>query len=147
VQLLRAVNAHLQGIETAFDRGRWIRGYLAEGHLAHQEGERFMVDADLLDDCRRRSAEAVELIAALGLRVHGDAESLLVPDQLPDRRDLDSVTAEEMTEAAAELIADMLADVRRLVGEGGSATQDRPRRDGPVVRTLRRMVRKRHQES
>ena len=35
------------------DRGTWIRGYLAEGHLVRQEGERLGADDEQVAECRR----------------------------------------------------------------------------------------------
>ena len=44
----------------------------------------------------------------------GDLSTLLVPDDLPDRRTPESVTDGEVSEVAVELVARMLADVREL---------------------------------
>ena len=44
----------------------------------------------------------------------GDLDSLLVPDELPERRTPESVTDGEVAEVAVELAARMLHDVRDL---------------------------------
>jgi len=122
VELLRRVNAHLEAFHTPLDRGEWIRGYLAEKHLVAQHGERFGLEPDLLEDCRRRSRAAVDLIVDRSVQVVGDVAGLLVPEVPPKRRSIDSVSDHEMVEAAARLVAEMLADVRALTQqrEGGS---------------------------
>lgn len=125
VELLRRVNTHLDAFRTRpVDRGYWIRGYLAERHLVQQEGERFGVPPEVLADCRARSQRAVDLIAERGYRVTGDPGTLLVPDQLPAARSVDTVTDAEMLDAATRLIAEMLADLRERTDEAqGDADQ------------------------
>lgn len=118
VELLRRINAHLDAFRTRpVDRGYWIRGYLAERHLVQQEGERFGVPPAVLADCRARSERAVALIAERGYRVTGDPGTLLVPDQLPAARSVDTVTDAEMLDAATRLIAEMLGDLREQSDE------------------------------
>ena len=121
VELLRRVNARLVGFKGPTDRGRWIRGYLAEQHLAQQPGEPFGLSDELLEECRTRSARAVRLIRRRGFHVVGDVEALLVPDELPVQRPVTSVTDAELVDAAGALVAVMLADVRDL--SGGTATR------------------------
>lgn len=120
VELLRRVNTRLSGFKGPTDRGRWIRGYLAEEHLAQQGGEPFGLTEELVEECRRRSRRAVRLVQRRGFHVVGDVESLLVPDDLPAQRPVTSVTDAELVDAAGDLIAVMLADVRELsVGTTG----------------------------
>lgn len=114
VELLRRVNTHLEGFNGPADRGRWIRGYLAEQHLVAQAGEPFGLPDELVAECRRRSERAVRLIRRRGYHVVGDVESLLVPDELPDHRPVTSVTEAELVDAAGGLVAVMLTDVREL---------------------------------
>jgi hypothetical protein len=114
VELLRRVNQHLRGFKGPTDRGRWIRGYLAERHLAAQPGEGFGLTEDLVAECRRRSERAVRLIQRRGYDVVGNLDTLLVPDDLPVQRPVASVTDAELVDAAGELVAVMLADVRDL---------------------------------
>lgn len=119
VELLRRINPHLRDMNSAFDRGHWIRGRLAEGLLGRQSGDRFVADPELLEDCRARSRRAVELIRDRGVRVHGDLSTLSVPDDFPGRRTVGSATDAELLDAAAELVADMLAVIRDLESEQG----------------------------
>ena len=125
VELLRRVNEHLSGFKGPTARGRWIRGYLAEGHLAAQPGESFGLDEELLAECRRRAERAVRLIRRRGFDVVGDVESLLVPAELTAQRSVTSVTEAELVDAAGQLVAVMLADVREM---SGGATGRRKRR-------------------
>ena len=61
----------------------------------------------------------------------GDLESLLVPDEVPDRRTPESVTDSEVAEVAVELAARMLHDVRDLRHQ-----RRRLRRDLEKYRTI-----------
>jgi hypothetical protein len=132
VELLRRVNEHLRGFKGPTDRGRWIRGYLAEGHLAGQAGESFGLDEELVEQCRRRAERAVRLIERRGFHVVGDVESLLVPAELPAQRSVTSVSEAELVDAAGQLVAVMLADVREL---SGGATARRKRRSARTAPT------------
>lgn len=129
VELLRRVNAHLSAFHSPGDRGRWIRGYLAERHLVAQGGERFGLPDELVAECRRRSQRAVGMIGRRGFHVVGDVEALLVPDDLPTQRSVSSVSDAEIVDAAGDLVAVMLADVREL---SGGATRRRARRARPA---------------
>jgi hypothetical protein len=132
VELLRRVNAHLRSFKGPGDRGRWIRGYLAERHLVAQDGERFGLTDELVADCRRRSERAVNMIRRRGFDVVGDVDLLLVPDELPAHRPVSSVSDAELVDAAGELLAVMLADVREL---SGGATSSRARRSARTAPT------------
>jgi hypothetical protein len=144
VELLRRVNAHLGSFSSALDRGRWIRGHLAEGHLADQAGERFALDDDLLADCRRRSRRAVDLIGDRGYQVVGDVETLLVPEEVPAGRALGSVTDAELLDAAAQVVAGLLEDVRELTVERDRAREPAgPAVPSPVRRAARVLRRRR----
>ena len=114
VELLRRVNPHLTDFRRPVDRGEWIRGYLAEGHLVHQPGERLGADAAQVADCRERADRAVGIIRRRGYHVVGDVERLRVPEDLPDLPHPDHVSNRELVESATRLIAEMLADVRRI---------------------------------
>jgi hypothetical protein len=114
IELLRRVNPHLTGFHKAVDRGTWIRGYLAEGHLVRQEGERLGADDAQVAECRERADRAVGIIRRRGYRVVGDIESLRVPDDLPARPHPDTVSNAALLASATTLIAEMLADVRRV---------------------------------
>ena len=131
VELLRRVNGQLSGFNGPANRGRWIRGYLAEGQLAGQDGEPFGLSDDLVADCRARSERAVALIRERGYDVVGDVDSLLVPADLPPQRAVESVTDAELVDAAGDLIADMLADVRELSVGTAKRRVRRPARTAP----------------
>lgn len=132
VELLRRVNAHLGAFKSPADRGRWIRGYLAEQHLVAQDGERLGLTPELVEECRRRSDRAVRMIRRRGFDVVGDVESLLVPDDLPVQRAASSVSDAELVDAAGALVAVMLADVREL---SGGTTRRRARRSAKTAPT------------
>ena len=114
VELLRRVNPHLTAFRRPVDRGTWIRGYLAEEHLVRQAGERLGADEDQVRECRERAERAIGIIERRGYRVHGDVESLRVPDQPPTRQRPDAVSDAELLEVASMLVADLLEDVRQL---------------------------------
>lgn len=133
VELLRRVNAQLEGFAGPTDRGRWIRGYLAEGKLAAQPGEPFGLDDALLADCRQRSERAVRMIRRRGYDVVGDVDALLVPDDLPVQRVVSSVSDAELVDAAGDLVAVMLTDVRELSGGTTSRRARRSTKTAPLA--------------
>lgn len=118
VELLRRVNPHLTDFRSAADRGTWIRGYLAEGHLVRQGGERLGADPQQVEECRARADRAVGVIRRRGYHVVGDLESLRVPSDLPERPRPDTVSEAALVDAATTLVADLLADVRRTARGG-----------------------------
>lgn len=113
-EALRRINTHLTGFRKAFDKGVYIRSYLADERLVPRRGERFWPEPDQVEDCRRRGERAVEAIRSGGHVVHGDLEHLLVPAELEQRRSTLSVTEAEVADVLASLTATMLGDVRRL---------------------------------
>ncbi len=113
-ETLRRVNTRLQGFERAYDRGVYIRTFLADDRLVPQGGDRFWPEPDQVDDCRARGALAVAHLREGAYDVRGDLAHLLVPDDLEPRRSTASVTDEEVAGAAVDLVATMLGDVRRL---------------------------------
>jgi hypothetical protein len=114
IELLRRVNPQLTAFRKPVDRGTWIRGYLAEDHLVRQGGERLGADDAQVAECRDRADRAVDIIRRRGYRVVGDLESLLVPADLPPRPHPDTVSNAALLASATTLIAEMLADVRRI---------------------------------
>ncbi|MGN6250614.1 MAG: hypothetical protein ACTHNS_02240 [Marmoricola sp.] len=141
VELLRRINAHLDEFHASRDRGRWIRGYLAERHLARQGGERFVLDEGLVEDCRARSRRAVALIAEEGYDVVGDPGTLLVPDALPPGRPLASVTEAELVDSAGRLVAAMLGDARKREDAEPAPGPDTPVRS--IASAVRNRLRRR----
>lgn len=118
-ETLRRVNAHLQDddFQGPFDRGVYIRTFLADERLATRGGERYWPTEAILLECRERAAAAVEHIRSAGYDVIGDLDDLLVPETLGPRRAVDSVTEDEVAEVATAVIGRMLHDVRRLTME------------------------------
>ncbi len=113
-ETLRRVNEHLGSFERAFERGVYIRTYLADERLVPRGGERYWPEPDQVEECRRRGVEAVEFVRRRGFDVRGDLADLLVPDVLEPRRSVSSVTDAEVADVAVQLVARMLQDVREL---------------------------------
>ena len=81
-------------------------------------GERLGADDEQVAECRERADRAVRIIRRRGYHVVGDVESLRVPADLPTRPRPDDVSNAALLESATTLVADMLADVRRIAREG-----------------------------
>ncbi len=113
-ETLRRVNEHLGSFERAFDRGVYIRTYLADERLVPRGGERYWPEPDQVQDCRRRGRQAVRFVRKRGFDVRGELDDLLVPDELEPRRSVGSVTDAEVADVAVRLVARMLEDVREL---------------------------------
>ena len=113
-ETLRRINLHLADFNSAIDRGTYIRTFLADERLVPRGGERFWPSAERVEEIRGRGRAAIEHITTHGYDVVGDLSTLLVPDDLPDRRTPESVTDGEVSEVAVELVARMLGDVREL---------------------------------
>jgi hypothetical protein len=115
-ETLRRVNDHLkdEDFERPFDRGVYIRTFLADERLATRDGEKYWPTDDIVEECRRRAVDAVAHIEAAGYDVIGDVRDLLVADTLEPRRLVDSVTEAEVAEVATALVGRMLHDVRRI---------------------------------
>jgi hypothetical protein len=118
-ETLRRINLHLQDEDFTkpFDKGVYIRTFLADERLVPRAGDRFWPDPEAIADCRERGAAAVAHIRAAGYDVIGELESLLVPAELDERRTVGSVTEAEVAEVAVELAGRMLHDVRALTME------------------------------
>ena len=123
VELLRRVNADLQGFGRPLDRGVWIRGYLAQGKLVPRKGEKFWPSPERVAELRARGDRAVDELAARGYDVIGDLDDLRTPSDVPERRHPDSVTDAELVDAATATIAAMMTDVRELTRERDEAQQ------------------------
>lgn len=116
VELLRRVNAKLEGFGSAMDRGQWIRGYLAEGDILPSRREKFRAGEAKRSDLRRRAERAVELLRTGGYDVRGDIEALL-PAEAQGLRHPDDVTDAELLDSATTAIAHLVRDVRALTRE------------------------------
>jgi hypothetical protein len=123
-ETLRRVNEQLEGFDKAYDKGVWIRSYLADDRLVTRAGDRYWPDDEQQADCRRRGIAAVELVRSRGFRVVGDLDSLLVPEHVPDRRHPSSVTDAEVAEVAVWLVARLMEDLKAR----SSKSDRRPRK-------------------
>ncbi len=134
-ETLRRINGSLTGFTKAFDKGVYIRTFLADERLVPRRGDRFWPEPDQVEDCRRRGEEAVAHLRSAPYDVSGDLDHLLVPEQLEPRRSTTSVTEAEVAAVAVDLAATMLGDVRRL-------RQRPPETDRPPAwrRALRRLA-------
>ncbi len=123
-ETLRRVNESLEGFDNAFDKGVYLRTYLADERLVPRGGDRFWPEPDQVEECRRRGERAVEHLRSAPYDVVGDLEHLRVPETLEPRRSTLSVTEAEVAEVAVSLVATMLGDVREL-RRRGSAREER----------------------
>ena len=113
-ETLRRVNGRLDGFDKAFDKGVYIRSFLADERLVPRRGEPFWPEPDQVEDCRRRGEAAIDHLRGAPYDVVGELRHLRVPDELEPRRSTTSVTDAEVAEVAVDLAATMLGDVRRL---------------------------------
>lgn len=113
-ETLRRVNERVSGFDSAFDKGVYLRTFLADERLVPRGGDRFWPEPDQIEECRRRGRDAVAHLEATGVDVVGELADLLVPDEIAPRRSTTSVTDEEVAAVAVDLVATMLGDVRSL---------------------------------
>jgi hypothetical protein len=144
VELLRRVNAELEGFTSPQDRGNWIRGYLAQGKLVPRGGERFWPSEKRVAELVERAHRVADVVEGAGYDVIGDVADLRPPAVIPERRHPDSVTDAELVSAASGLIAAMMTDVRRLTRQNRRLSAPPPpayRRwlPDPVLRAARRV--------
>ena len=135
-ETLRRVNEHLAErdlITTSVERGTMIRTYLADERLVPRKGERFWPTAEQIEDCRRRGDETIAHVRAQGYDVIGDLDALRVPDELPDRRTVDSVTDAEVAGIATDLVAQLLGDLSASRAEAGRLRRRLDRALNPPV--------------
>jgi len=111
-ETLRRINEHMGSFNNAFDRGVYIRTYLADERLVPRKGERYWPDEDQIAQCRERGAAAVQYVEQRGFDVIGSLDDLLVPEELPTRRHPSSVTDAEVAAVAVELVATIMEDIR-----------------------------------
>jgi hypothetical protein len=143
-ETLRRLNPHLRAFRSAYDRGRWIRKFLADERLVTRGGERYWPGDDQVADARERGERAVERIRAASYDVVGDVEELLVPAELPPRRHPSSVTDAEVAEVAVSLVARLMEDVRDRTPRGGTDGRGMSHSaGGSRIRRLARRARRR----
>jgi hypothetical protein len=136
-ETLRRLNTHLQDadFETARDRARFIRTFLADRRLVTRAGEAFWPSASAIEDCRERGRASVEHITAAGYDVIGDLEDLLVPQVLEPRRTWSDITEAEVADVAVELAGRLLHDVRSLtLAKDGLVAENRRLREEAGLR-------------
>lgn len=138
-ETLRRINGSLSGFRKAFDRGVYIRTFLADERLVPRRGERFWPEPDQVEDCRRRGDAAIAHLASAPYDVVGSVDHLRVPAELEPRRSTASVTDAEVAEVAVDLAATMLGDVRRLRQE---RARSRRWTSGPGETRGRRLARR-----
>lgn len=133
-ELLRRVNEQLEGFDSAFDRGVYIRTFLADERLVPRGGERYWPGPDQVEECRERGDRAIRYLGRHPVDVVGDPEVLRVPAELEPRRTPDTVTDSEVATAASAVIAGLLGDVRELRKRQrpGSADDDGTDETGPA---------------
>ncbi len=122
-ETLRRINLRLEGFDRAFDRGVWIRSFLADERLVPRGGEPYWPSDEQITDCRERGEAAAAFVHEAGFDVVGDLGTLLVPDSLPERRHPDSVTDAEVASVAVDLVADLLGEVRSRSSSDASAAR------------------------
>ncbi|MFC7502599.1 hypothetical protein ACFQRR_11120, partial [Nocardioides sp. GCM10030258] len=81
-ETLRRVNAHLDSFSNAFDRGVYLRTFLADELLVPRGGERFWPSAERIAECRERGDAAIAWLRDHAIDVVGDIEALRVPEDL-----------------------------------------------------------------
>jgi hypothetical protein len=133
-ETLRRINMRLEGFDRAFDKGVYIRTFLADERLVPRKGEKFWPEPDQVAECRHRARSSVSYLQTGGFDVSGRVEHLLVPDELEDRRLPASVTDAEVADVAVGLAATMLGDVRAL----RTADRRNPRRSRRYTARARR---------
>lgn len=138
-ETLRRVNGHLTSFKRAFDKGVYIRTFLADERLVPRGGEKFWPGADRVTECRERGEQAIAWLQEHPVDVVGDVEHLRVPAELPGRRTPESVTDAEVAAVATELVAVLLGDVRELRTAKGRGQQQSVSPSSPRwLRWLRR---------
>ena len=96
VELLRRVNADLDGFTAAVDRGNWIRGYLAAGQARAPRRGAVLAVAGARRRAPRAGERIADEVAAAGYDVIGDVDDLRPPAEVRARRHPDSVTDAEI---------------------------------------------------
>jgi len=136
-ETLRRINGRLEGFRRGFDKGVYIRTFLADERLVPRQGEKFWPEPGQVEECRDRARRTVAHLRGSAVDVRGDLDHLLVPDELPERRLPASVSDAEVADVAVDLAARMLGDVRELRRELGRLRRTPGETAGPTpVRRL-----------
>lgn len=122
VEVLRRVNRQLREVDgflSPIDRGRWIRGYLAQGTIRGLgENEKFRPGDDKLAELQAREQEWISLLATGSFDLRGDVEHVRSAD-VSDRRHPGQVTNDEVMTLSAKVIAQLMTDIRQAATDGG----------------------------
>jgi hypothetical protein len=97
---------------------RWLRRYLSHSVLVPRKGGRIGLSAAEFDALRARSTAAAREIAERGYHVVGDLAELNAAAHDPRRRRPEDVPDREVLEQAADLVADLLRDLRATSDSG-----------------------------
>ncbi|MGH3414753.1 MAG: hypothetical protein ACRDPH_16900 [Marmoricola sp.] len=112
-ELLRRVNPHLTGFRKPFDRGHWIRGFLARPDVMSPTGERFRPGPEKLADLQRRGERSLVMLRTGGYDVIGDLAQL-EPRDVSGYRHPSEVTDTELLDAAVKVVAALMVKVRAV---------------------------------
>jgi len=123
-ELLRRITPLMTDFRTAGDRGNWIRGYLAAREVMPSLGEKFRPSDARLAELEARGARAIEALREGGYDVVGDV-AVLEPRDVRDRRQPGDVTDAEQLEAAVQVIATLMTQVRALTRERNALSRER----------------------
>jgi hypothetical protein len=141
LELLRRVNARLDGFTSAGDRGRWIRSYLATDRVLPLSDERFRAGAEKVAELSERGRDAVAQLRDQGYAVVGDLGALEPREPGPERHPTEVADA-ELLDAACQAVAHLMTEVRSLTRERNALTkalQKAPEPPKPRV-TVSRLV-------
>ncbi|CAM3483902.1 hypothetical protein NODU109028_19055 [Nocardioides dubius] len=111
IEALRRINMRLEDFDTAGDRSRWIRTYLASTVMPN-ERERFRPSEKRWNRLVAKAQHAVQILEGADYDVRGDLADLVPEVALPDLRHPRDVTEGEMLAVTTQTIATMLTDVR-----------------------------------
>ena len=92
---------------------RWLRRYLGHELLVPRGGSKIGLRPEAVERLEARSRASVERLRARGYDVVGDLDELLGQSLPPGSVHPDQVTAEQMLEIAAPVMAQMLARIRK----------------------------------
>lgn len=127
VEVLRKVNRRLrraEGFASPRDRGRWIRGRLAENTIRGLgRSEKFRPGEEKLQELLAREEKLIESLETGGFDLRGGLFQLRSAD-VSERRHPSDVAAEETTWVSALVIAKLMEDLRSAVVAATTSADD-----------------------
>ena len=124
-ETLRRVNARLTGFDNAFDKGVYLRTFLADERLVPRDGERFLPEPDQIEDCRRRGEQAVDYLRGTPVDVVATSSTCASPGWSSRGAAPDRSAMQRWRLWLSTWSRRMLGDVRRLrQGETRSSEVD-----------------------